>query len=37
MKEFRGKYYAGMFLHYKPADESIWNFSHDVSPLFLVL
>jgi hypothetical protein len=26
MKEFRGKYYGSIFLHYKPVDKDLWNF-----------
>lgn len=29
MKEFRGKYYGSIFLHYQPIDDTIWNFEHD--------
>ena len=31
MGEFHGKYYGSVFMHYQPVDESIWNYSHDVS------
>jgi hypothetical protein len=27
---FRGKYYAGLFVHYRPVDKSIWEFSVEV-------
>eukprot|EP01036_Dinobryon_divergens_P027657 gene27657-36468_t len=27
MTTFRGKYYGSIFLHYRPKDESIWNYS----------
>jgi hypothetical protein len=29
MKEFRGKYYGSIFLHYQPVDNDIWNFDVD--------
>lgn len=29
MKEFRGKYYGSIFLHYAPVDKSIWNFTNE--------
>eukprot|EP01038_Epipyxis_sp_PR26KG_P007834 gene7834-10640_t len=29
MKPFRGKYYASLFLHYKPRDAAVWNFSQE--------
>ena len=32
---FKGKYYASIFIHYKPVDRNIWDFSLNVrsSPL----
>jgi hypothetical protein len=29
MQTFKGKYYGSIFLHYKPVDTSIWNYSVD--------
>ena len=26
----KGKYYASIFIHYMPADKSIWDFSLEV-------
>jgi hypothetical protein len=26
MKQFRGKYYASIFIHYQPVDRKIWDF-----------
>jgi hypothetical protein len=31
MKTFHGKYYGSIFLHYKPVDRKIWNYSIEVS------
>jgi hypothetical protein len=28
--DFEGKYYASFFIHYMPADKSIWDFSLEV-------
>jgi len=30
MKVLKGLHYGSIFLHYKPADSSIWDFSVDV-------
>mmetsp|Transcript_14907 Transcript_14907/g.15625 ORF Transcript_14907/g.15625 Transcript_14907/m.15625 type:complete len:330 (+) Transcript_14907:93-1082(+) len=27
MKEFRGKYYGSVFIHYRPVDYSFWNYT----------
>lgn len=31
MKTLKGRYYGSLFLHYQPVDESIWNYTTDVS------
>jgi hypothetical protein len=30
MKEFKGKYYGSIFVHYQPADRSFWNYTIEV-------
>jgi hypothetical protein len=34
---FRGKYYAGIFIHYQPVDKSIWDYTIEVSDLFFCI
>ena len=29
MTEFRGKYYASIFVHYQPVDPAVWNYQTD--------
>jgi hypothetical protein len=33
MTTFHGKYYASIFVHYKPEDTSIWNYTIEVSTI----
>lgn len=30
MSVLKGKYYASIFIHYRPKDKSIWNYTHEV-------
>lgn len=29
MTPFKGKYFGSLFLHYKPADKNVWDFTSD--------
>ena len=35
--QLKGKYYGSIFVHYQPVDQSIWDYSVDVSSFIVTL